>query len=100
MSVQTYNIVTVNTFSYTDTNGDIVTVPAGFIVNTVLWDGVTPWTSPPYIVIDDYGNSVSDPQPTTAVPYTDPPIDPNAQQVTVSQPGLISRILSALNPFK
>ena len=99
MTVQTYNIVTVNTFTYTNTNGDTVTVLGGTVVNTVLWDGVTPWTPPPYIVIDDYGNPVSDPQPTTAVIYTDPPIDPNAQPV-VSQPGLISRILSALNPFK
>ena len=99
MSFQTYNIVTVNAFSYTDTNGDTVTVPAGFIVNTVLWDGVTSWTPNDYQPIDANGSPVGDPQPTTAVIYTEPPIDPNAQPV-VSQPGLISRILSAINPFK
>ena len=46
MTVQTYNIVTVNTFTYTDTNGDTVTVPSGTIVNTVLWDGLSEWTPP------------------------------------------------------
>lgn len=73
MTVQTYNIVTVNTFTYTNTNGDTVTVPSGTIVNTVLWDGLSEWTPLPYVVADDYGNPLSDPQPTTAVPDTDPP---------------------------
>jgi len=87
---------------------------ANVVTNNTLWDGVTPWTPNDYQAVDENGIVVGDPTPQTAVPDTDPPTaqigfiynpadglftDPNAQPV-VSQPGLISRILSALNPFK
>lgn len=72
------------------------------------WDGQGAW----------YPDPDTDGTAQTAVPDTDPPTaqigfiynpadgsftDPNAQPVTVSQapqPSLISRILSAINPFK
>jgi hypothetical protein len=38
-----------------------------------LWDGVVDWTPPPYQEYDSNGIPVGDPQPTTAVPDTDPP---------------------------
>jgi hypothetical protein len=38
-----------------------------------FWAPGLPWTSPDYQPIDADGNAVGDPQPTTAVPDTDPP---------------------------
>jgi len=82
------------------------------------WDGDT-FIPPPYAPVDVYGVPTADSQPTTAVPDTDPPTAqigytynpadgtftaPAAQapaaQAPATQPGLISRVLSALNPFK
>ena len=91
------------------------TITADNIVRGVYeWEGGE-FQSPPYAPVDVYGVPTADPQPTTAVPDTEPPTaqigfiynpadgsftDPNPQPVTVSSPGLISRILSAINPFK
>ena len=79
-----------------------------------VWAPGLPWTPPPYQEYDADGNPVGDPQPTTAVPDTDPPtaqigysynpgdgtFTPVPEPAVASQPGLMSRILSALNPFK
>ena len=77
---------------------------SNIVTSLTWWDGQGAW----------YPDPDTDGTPQTAVPDTDPPTaqigfiynpadglftDPNAQPV-VSQPGLISRILSALNPFK
>ena len=78
------------------------------------WAASFDWIPPPYQPTDADGNPVGDPQPTTAVLDTDPPtaqigysynpgdgtFTPVPEPVVASQPGLISRILSALNPFK
>jgi hypothetical protein len=86
---------------------------ANVVTNITNWDGVTPWEPMPYQPVDADGNPVGDPTPQTAVPDTDPPtaqigytynpadgtFTPVPEPVT-TQPGLISRILSALNPFK
>jgi hypothetical protein len=75
-----------------------------------IWDGVAKWTVT-FQETDADGNPVGDPQPTTAVPDTDPPTaqigfiyNPSdgtfAPPATPQSPGLFSRILSALNPFK
>ena len=76
---------------------------SNIVTNLVWWDGQGAWYPDPDI----------DGAPQTAVPDTDPPtaqigetynpVDGTftvTMQPTVSQPGLISRILSALNPFK
>ena len=87
---------------------------SNYVAGVYLWDGVSEWTPPPYQEYDADGNPVGDPQPTTAVPDTDPPtamigysynpgdgtFTPVPEPVVASQPGLISRILSAINPFK
>ena len=78
-----------------------------------LWAPGLPWTPPDYQPTNADGDPVGDPQPTTAVPDTDPPTAQIGEtynpadgtftvsvQPAVSQPGLVSRILSALNPFK
>jgi len=83
------------------------------VTNVVLWDGVTSWTPNDYQAVDADGNPVGDPTPQVVIPDTDPPTaqigytynpgDGTFTLVpeTVSQsPGLFSRILSALNPFK
>ena len=89
------------------------TITSDNIVRGVYeWEGDT-FISPPYAPVDVYGAPTADPQPTTAVPDTDPPTAQIGEtynpvdgtftvtvQPTVSQPGLMSRILSALNPFK
>ena len=84
------------------------------VVNVVEWAPDTAFQASPYQAYNAEGNPVGNPQPITSVPDTDPstaqigfiynPADgsftnQNAQPVTVSSPGLISRILSALNPF-
>ena len=87
---------------------------SNYVSGVYLWDGVSEWTPPPYQPTDENACAVGDPQPTTAVPDTDPPtaqigysynpgdgtFTPVPEPVVASQPGLISRILSALNPFK
>ena len=82
------------------------------VTNVSLWDGVTEWTPNDYQEIDSEGCAIGSPTPQIAVPDTDPPTaqigysyNPGDGTFTpvpepVSQPGLISRILSALNPFK
>jgi len=86
---------------------------ANIVTNVILWDGDTPWTPNDYQAVDENGIAVGDPTPQTAVPDTDPPtaqigytynpgdgtFTPVPEPVTQT-PGLISRILSALNPFK
>jgi hypothetical protein len=79
------------------------------------WAASFDWIPPSYQPTDNNGNPIGNPQPTTAVPDTDPPTaqidfvyDPVANTFTdlnttlqpaASSPGLFSRILSALNPF-
>ena len=46
---------------------------SNYVAGVYLWDGVSEWTPPPYQEYDADGNPVGDPQPTTAVPDTDPP---------------------------
>jgi len=49
------------------------TITSDNIVRGVyLWDGDS-FDSPPYAPVDVYGAPTADPQPTTAVPDTDPP---------------------------
>jgi len=83
------------------------------VTNVVLWDGVTPWTPPDYQPVDADGNPVGDPTPQTAVPDTDPPtaqigytynstdgtFSPPPPPPAAASPSLVSKILSALNPF-
>ena len=87
---------------------------ANIVTNVAEWDGVTPWTPNDYQAVDANGVPVGDPTPQTAVPDTDPPtaqigysynpgdgtFTPVPEPVVAPQPGLISRILSAINPFK
>jgi hypothetical protein len=88
-------------------------ITADNIVRSVyLWAGSSDWTPPPYQPTDVDGDPVGDSQPTTAVPDTDPPTaqigytyNPADGTFTLppapaQSPGLMSRILSALNPFK
>ena len=84
------------------------------VVNIIASMEEPPFWTPPYQPMDTDGNPVGDPQPTTAVPDTDPPtaqigysynpgdgtFTPVPEPVVAPQPGLMSRILSAINPFK
>jgi hypothetical protein len=84
-----------------------------YVVGVYVWAPGLPWTPPPYQPVDADGNPIGDLQPTTAIPDTDPPTaqigfiynpadgtfsDPTPP--ATQSPGLFSRILSALNPFK
>lgn len=115
MSVDTYNVVTVNACTFIDANGAPVNVPPGSIVNTVLWDGSTDWTPSPVQINNADGTPAGDPQLTEAVLASVNPAGPSTYvfdwatgtfsqpdivAADVSSPGLISRILSAINPFK
>ena len=87
---------------------------ANVVTRVTFWDEVSPWTPEDYQPTDANGVPVGDPTPQTAVPDTDPPtaqigysynpgdgtFTPVPEPVVASQPGLISRILSAINPFK
>jgi hypothetical protein len=89
-------------------NADIVT-------RVTFWDEISPWTPEDYQVLDVDGNPVGDPTPQIAVRDTDPPTaqigytyNPGDGTFTAApepatvalQQSLVSRILSALNPFK
>ena len=45
--VRLYNVVTTVDMDQTDAEGNMVTIPAGTVINTILWDGVTPYQPPP-----------------------------------------------------
>jgi len=84
------------------------------VTNTVIWDGASPWQPIPHQPLNADGLPEGDPVPQTAVPDTDPPtarvgyiynaadgsFTNPAAPAPATQPGLISRVLSALNPFK
>ena len=84
------------------------------VVNIIASMEEPPFWTPPYQPMDTDGNPVGDSQPTTPVFDTDPPtaqigysynpgdgtFTPAPEPVVASQPGLMSRILSAINPFK
>jgi len=87
------------------------TITSDNIVRGVYeWEGDT-FISPPYAPVDVYGVPTADPQPTTAVPDTDPPTaqvgetyNPADGTFTLppapaTAPSLVSKILTALNPF-
>ena len=85
---------------------------ANIVTRVTFWDEISPWTPEDYQEYDADGNPIGDPTPQTAVPDTDPPTaqigytyNPADGTFTLppapaQSPGLISRILSALNPFK
>ena len=85
---------------------------ANVVTRVTFWDEVSPWTPEDYQPMDADGNPLSDPTPQTAVPDTDPPTaqigytyNPADGTFTLppapaQSPGLMSRILSAINPFK
>lgn len=62
-----YNVTTTQDATYLDIDGSEVTIFAGTVVNTALWDGITEWNPPPYQPTDSNGSSVGDPIPTVAV---------------------------------
>jgi hypothetical protein len=110
--MQTFNIVTAESITQENVDGSQYVIPPGFVVNTVLWDGATDWTPPEFQRTDENNAPIGNPVTTTAVPASDPIVDigyiydwatglftPKPAPSTQS-PGLMSRILSALNPFK
>lgn len=46
---------------------------SNYVAGVYIWAPGLPWTPPPYQEYDADGNPVGDPQPTTAVPDTEPP---------------------------
>ena len=87
-------------------------IPDNTVVGVIASMETPPFWTPSYQAYDADGNAIGDPQPTTPVYDTDPPTaqigysyNPGDGTFTpvpepVSQPGLMSRILSAINPFK
>ena len=45
--MQRWIIVTTNVTTGQDAEGKPITLPAGTVLNEVLWDGVSDWTPPP-----------------------------------------------------
>lgn len=78
---------------------------SNMVTGITWWNGEGAWSPDPDTDATAQ-TAVLDTDPSTAqVGFVYNPADgsftdPNAQPVTVSSPGLISRILSALNPFK
>jgi hypothetical protein len=90
-----------------------VITPDNLVVNIIASMETPPFWTPPYQAYDAEGNPVGDPIPTTPVPDTDPPTaqigysyNPSdgtfmpVPEIVTQSTGLMSRILSALNPFK
>jgi len=85
------------------------------VVNMIASMETPPFWTLPYQAYDENFSPIGDPQPTTAVPDTDPPTaqigfkynpadgtfsDPTPPApVSSTSPSLMSKILSALNPF-
>lgn len=85
------------------------------VTNIVDWNGIAPWTPEDYVPLDADGYPLpnSTPTPQIVVADTDPPTaqigysyNPGdgtftaIPEVPPSSPSFISRVLSALNPFK
>jgi hypothetical protein len=83
------------------------------VTNIAIWDGESEWIPNDYQEFDVDGIVVGDPSPQTAVLDTDPPtarigflynavdgtFGPVPKPAVASQPGLLARLLSAINPF-
>jgi hypothetical protein len=41
-----YNVITTVDIEQINPDGTTTVIPFGSIINTVIWDGITPWTPP------------------------------------------------------
>jgi len=46
-----YNVVTTVDTQQPNEDGSFTTIPAGSVINTVLWDGQSNWSPPPNTIL-------------------------------------------------